>query len=272
MKKRKIFFGYIIRLAVSLTDPPAQWYLYNRLSTVDERFCRGGLSINSITNHQSLAREVADFLRRELLVSSKYSQGTFIREEELARELNISRAPVREALKELEGQGLVRSIPRKGSIVLGFTPGDVEELYDIRFALETQVFEALVKDRLLSEEDYGRMNGLYEELLDVASSSMEKSEKVITFSRIDLDFHLYIAERSGRPWTIRILKGVYFQLHQAMVQHLEKEEELAYSAMEHLKIIQSLKEGNLDALRESRHYSYFHRRLRDREKLEASGM
>ena len=116
------------------------------------------------------------------------------------------------------------------------------------------------------------MNGLYEELLAVASSSMEKSEKVIAFSRLDLDFHLYIAERSGRPWTIRILKGVYFQLHQAMVQHLEKEEELAYSAKEHLKIIQSLKEGNLDALRESRHYSYFHRRLRKREKLEAYGM
>ena len=257
--------GFLDRLSV-------RWYLYNRLSTVDDRTCRGGLSINSIANHQSLAREVADFLRRELLVSAKYSQGTFIREEELARELNISRAPVREALKELEGQGLVRSIPRKGSMVLGFSPGDVEELYDIRFALETQVFEVLVKDGLLSGGDYERMHSLFRELLAVASSSMEKNEKVLAFSRIDLDFHLFIAERSGRPWTIRILRGVYFQLHQAMVQHLESEEELAYAAREHLKIIQSLQEGDLDALRESRHYSYFHRRLRKREKVEASGM
>ena len=130
----------------------------------------------------------------------------------------------------------------------------------------------LVKERLLSDGDYEKMNSLFGELLDVASSSMEKNEKVLAFSRIDLDFHLFIAERSGRPWTIRILRGVYFQLHQAMVQHLEKEEELAYSAREHLKIIQALREGNLDALRESRHYSYFHRRVRTREKMAASGM
>jgi DNA-binding GntR family transcriptional regulator len=249
-----------------------QWYLYNRLSTVDDRLSRGGFSINSIANHQSLAKEVADFLRRELLISAKYPQGTFIREEELARELNISRAPVREALKELEGQGLVRSIPRKGSMVLGFSPEDVEELYDIRFALETQVFEALVKERLLSDDDCERMNSLFNDLLAVASSSMEKDEKVIAFSRIDLEFHLFIAERSGRPWTIRILRSVYFQLQQAMVQYLESEEELAYSAREHLKIIRSLKEGDLDALRESRRYSYFQRRLRKREKVEASGI
>ena len=157
-------------------------------------------------------------------------------------------------------------------MVLGFSPGDVEELYDIRFALETQVFEVLVKDGLLSGGDYERMHSLFRELLAVASSSMEKNEKVLAFSRIDLDFHLFIAERSGRPWTIRILRGVYFQLHQAMVQHLESEEELAYSAREHLKIIQSLQEGDLDALRESRHYSYFHRRLMKREKLEVSGL
>lgn len=244
------------------------------LSTVDtcSFFKRGGFSINTIANHQSLAREVADFLRRELLVSQKYSQGTFIREEELARELNISRAPVREALKELEGQGLIRSIPRKGAMVLGFTSDDVEELYDIRFALETQVFEVLVNEARLKEEDYEKMYNLFQELLAVSSSSMDKSDKVIAFSRIDLEFHLFIVERSGRPWTIRILKGVYFQLHQAMLQHLEKEEELAYSAKEHLKIIQSLREGDLLSLRENRHYSYFHRRVLDREKSPAAEM
>lgn len=230
-------------------------------STVDQKLWRtqGGFIIDSILIHQSLASEVADYLRRELLVSDKYSDGVFIREEELARELNISRAPVREALRELEGQGLVRAIPRKGSMVLGFSSAEVEELYDIRLALEKQIFEALIGKNLLSKEDFEELHRLFNELLKVASSSMERTEKTLAFSKIDLEFHLYIAKRAERPWTFRILRGVYYQIHQAMIQYLAGEE-LVYSAREHQRIIHSLKEGNLDALRKNRYYSYFVRR------------
>ena len=216
-------------------------------------------------DHKSLAREVADFLRKDILLSRTYPAGSFIREEELARELNISRAPVREALKELEGQGLIRSIPRKGAVVLGFSPADAEELYDIRFALETQIFETLVKNSLLTEADYEKMNTLYSELLSAASGERKKEDRVLAFSRIDLEFHLFIAERSGKPWTIRILRGVYFQLHQAMLRYLEDEDELISSAKEHLKIIEALKKGDLKVLRENRHYSYYSRRTRRRK-------
>ena len=218
-----------------------------------------------------MASEVADYLRRELLVSDKYAGGVFIREEELARELNISRAPVREALRELEGQGLVRAIPRKGSMVLSFSPAEVEELYDIRLALENQIFEALIAQNLLSEEDYDELHRLFSELLTVASSSIKRTEKTLAFSKIDLEFHLYIAERAERPWTFKILRGVYYQIHQAMIQYLAGEE-LVYSAREHQKIIHSLKERNLEALRKSRYHSYFVRRtgcMEDREPLGA---
>ena len=215
---------------------------------------------------------MADFLRKDILLSRRYTAGSFIREEELAQELRISRAPVREALKELEGQGLIRSIPRKGAMVLGFSPDDAEELYDIRFALETQIFETLVHRSLLSESDYEKMHSLYAELLSVASGGGAKEDKVLAFSRIDLDFHLFIAERSGKTWTIRILRGVYFQLHQAMLRHLEDEDELVSSAKAHLKIIEALKKGDLGALRENRHYSYFSRRVRKKENWPPSGV
>ena len=214
---------------------------------------------------------MADFLRKDILLSRTYPAGSFIREEELARELSISRAPVREALKELEGQGLIRSIPRKGAVVLGFSSDDAEELYDIRFALETQIFETLVTKSLLREADYERMYALYSELLSVASGGGEKEDKVLAFSRTDLEFHLFIAERSGRAWTIRILRGVYFQLHQAMLRHLEDEDELASSAKAHLKIIEALKKGDLESLRENRHYSYFSRRVRKKRELAPIG-
>ena len=215
---------------------------------------------------------MADFLRKDILLSRTYPAGSFIREEELARELNISRAPVREALRELEGQGLIRSIPRKGAVVLGFSPDDAEELYDIRFSLETRIFETLIERDLLTEDDYDRLYALYSELLSVASGEGGKDDKVLAFSRVDLEFHLFIAERSGRPWTIRILKGVYFQLHQAMLRHLEDEDELVSSAKDHLKVIEALKKRDLKSLRENRHYSYFSRRVRKKENWPRSGI
>ncbi len=179
---------------------------------------------------------------------------------------------MREALKELEGQGLIRSIPRKGAVVLGFSPDDAEELYDIRFALETRIFETLVERNLLTEDDYDHLYSLYSELLSVASGDGGKDDKVLAFSRIDLEFHLFIAERSGKPWTIRILRGVYFQLHQAMLRHLEDEDELVSSAKAHLKIIEALKKGDLESIRENRHYSYFSRRVRKKENWPRSGI
>ncbi len=215
---------------------------------------------------------MADFLRKDILLSRTYPAGSFIREEELARELNISRAPVREALKELEGQGLIRSIPRKGAVVLGFSPDDAEELYDIRFTLETRIFETLVEGDLLTEDDYSHLYGLYSELLSVASGEGGKDDKILAFSRIDLEFHLFMAERSGRPWTIRILRGVYFQLPQAMLRHLEDEDELVSSAKAHLKIIEALKKGDLDSLRENRLYSYFSRRVRKKRNWPRPGI
>ena len=87
--------------------------------------------------HHSLSEEVAEYLLTQLLVSDQYPCGTFIREEEVARLLNISRAPVREALRILDSQGLVKSIPRRGALVIEYSEEDVAELYDIRFALES---------------------------------------------------------------------------------------------------------------------------------------
>ena len=89
-----------------------------------------------VFTHDNLSERVADYIRRGLLYSNRYKKGQHMLENEIAEELQISRAPVREALRELEGQGLLVFVPRKGVFVANFDQEDMLEIYDIRYMLE----------------------------------------------------------------------------------------------------------------------------------------
>ncbi len=74
---------------------------------------------------------------RSALLSGQYLPGTWLREEQLAAEYAASRTPVREALRRLESDGLVEIVPRRGVLVVDLALEDLDEVYDIRSALET---------------------------------------------------------------------------------------------------------------------------------------
>ena len=73
---------------------------------------------------------------RDRILNEEYENGQKLNELSLANELKISRTPIREALKQLELEGLVESIPNKGVYVKGFSPRDIDDMFEIRLALE----------------------------------------------------------------------------------------------------------------------------------------
>ena len=73
---------------------------------------------------------------REGIITGRYAPGDRLRERELSEDLGVSRVPVREALRNLEFQGFVTILPRRGAIVRVMTAQDVTELFDLRSALE----------------------------------------------------------------------------------------------------------------------------------------
>jgi DNA-binding GntR family transcriptional regulator len=80
-----------------------------------------------------------DLVREEIrqrISDGQFPPGSTMVERELATELGVSRVPVREALRTLEAEGFVHVVPRKGVIVRELSRTDVEELYDVREALE----------------------------------------------------------------------------------------------------------------------------------------
>ncbi|MDY0179395.1 MAG: GntR family transcriptional regulator, partial [Synergistaceae bacterium] len=111
-------------------------------------------------SHENLNRKVAEYLREEILWSGRFRTGQHIQEMEIAEELNISRAPVREALRELEHQGIVNYLPRRGTFVATFDHDDFQEIADIRFMIESRVIDILVGEGRLGPEDFRRLRGL----------------------------------------------------------------------------------------------------------------
>ena len=73
---------------------------------------------------------------RDQVIGGAYVGGTKLQSEKIAVELNISRMPVREALRQLDAEGLVTILPNRGAIVTPLTPPDIEELFRIRAVLE----------------------------------------------------------------------------------------------------------------------------------------
>lgn len=81
-------------------------------------------------------REVLFERLRGMILSGYYQSGTKLREEELAGQFGVSRTPVRESLRKLESEGLVRYLPHRGVVVNQISPDDLAEIYPVRAMLE----------------------------------------------------------------------------------------------------------------------------------------
>ncbi len=91
----------------------------------------------------STGDRVASELRMQI-ISGLIESGAILSENKLAADFNVSRSPIREALKILSAENLIR-LERMGAVVIGLTEKDIEEIYDVRLLIESFVFERLIK-------------------------------------------------------------------------------------------------------------------------------
>jgi len=195
-------------------------------------------------SHKSLKSEVADYLKEQIFLEN-YVGGDRIVESNVADELDVSRAPVREAIKELESQGLVETVPRKGTFVVEFNQDEIQELFDIRVMLEERVFEILIKEKILTEDDFNYLEDLVDEMVYIAESNKDKNEKIVLVNKRDMKFHSYLWKKSKSKWTNKILTTLYYQLQLAMIIDAKKEDNLKEASLKHKDIIKCLKEHNV---------------------------
>jgi len=139
---------------------------------------------------------------RTAIISGYFEPGERLIEARLSHELGTSRGPVREALRQLENEGLVMSFHYRGAIVLGVSDEEVHEvLIPIRLTLERYSFTRALG--VLTDDDFAEL-GKQIWLLEQAG----KANDLIKLVEADLRFHEIVISASGQPHTVQIWRTI----------------------------------------------------------------
>lgn len=117
-----------------------------------------------------LRQQVLDVLRQAIL-SFHYAPGQRLIERELIEEIGVSRTTIREALRELAAEGLVKTIPQKGAVVVVPSPQEALELYELRAVLEALAVRRFTE--VASDEQVAELRAAFEQLAEAASGEGE---------------------------------------------------------------------------------------------------
>lgn len=138
---------------------------------------------------------VADWLRADIL-SGRLAPGSRLRQDVIGAEYGVSHIPVREAFRRLEAEGLVSVRPRHGAIVTSLSAGEIEELYEMRVALECAAMRAVVPR--ISSESLSRAAVI----LDDIDRDPER------WPELNTAFHLALYREAGRPRMLALISSL----------------------------------------------------------------
>ena len=157
-------------------------------------------AVRPLDDHQSLRERIVVRLR-QAIITGDLSPKTRLTEPDLARQLNVSRTPLREAIRQLEAEGFVTTVPRVGCFVTEITPQDAADVYAIRM-----VIEGLAARQAAENPDPAKRKTLEAILADLAGRTADYRQ----YHEISGKFHDIIVSLSGN----RRLQGIYHSLAQ----------------------------------------------------------
>ncbi len=188
------------------------------------------------TDDRSLRIRVFNAIENAIL-DGEYRDGDSLNELKLSKELGVSRTPVREALMQLELEGLVRNVPNKGAVVIGVTEQDIHDIYEIRIRIEG-LAARLCAENITDDELHA-----LEQIVDLQEFYLLKNDTEQIW-KLDGDFHkiIYDASRS-RPLRFT-LSNFHNYIKKARDISVQTEGRAEKTVAEHRAILDAIKEHN----------------------------
>ena len=150
---------------------------------------------------QSLPSAVADKLR-EQIIRGEIPEGAQLRQDAIATQYQVSRIPVREALRQLDAEGLIAIVPNRGAIVPALSPSDIGELFSIRALLEPEVLKQSIPH--LTDEDFSEAEAVLREYV----SELRRPDHLSAWGRLNWQFHSILYSRANQPRFMAIIRNV----------------------------------------------------------------
>jgi DNA-binding GntR family transcriptional regulator len=190
-------------------------------------------------------KEHAYRLLRQRLEGGAVRAGCRLSDDALAKEIGISRGPIREAISQLTSEGLVEHRPRRGVFVREPSRREIEELYEVRFALES--FAAAKAAMIASKEQIAELQRLHQKALatvqDCRSMPNQVADNELTnrFLAADMQFHLHIIHAAGNQRLFDMVEDCKILIR--VFAHVPVEHDLrlmADSTQQHASIIEAI--------------------------------
>jgi DNA-binding GntR family transcriptional regulator len=171
---------------------------------------------------------------KQLILRGELSNNAAVSENALARRFQVSRTPVREAIKRLELEGFVKVIPNQGIMIKEVSINEVKEIYDLRIAIEEFVVKELAE--LLSEDDFR----VLEESLKKQEKALEKRD-AIAFHEEDRKFHDYFMRSYGNTMIVDFISKLRDRIEGINVHLLRQPGNMNLFFREHGRIFEALR-------------------------------
>ncbi|MDI7258818.1 MAG: GntR family transcriptional regulator [Thermodesulfobacteriota bacterium] len=188
----------------------------------------------------ALSEKVVSILR-EAIAKGELVPGERLPEKFLSEQLGVSRAPIRDAFRILELEGLVQIIPQKGARIKGLTVKDVESIYELRSTLDSLAIRLAVPN--LREEDFSYLGKLLQQM-----KGCIKKRDTNSYKNLNSEFHDFFYQKSQNQWLCDVNKGLMKHIMRLRSFSLARPKRLKESYEDHVNIFEALKrEKNAEA-------------------------
>jgi len=179
---------------------------------------------------------------KESIIARKFLPGEMIYERDIALELGVSRSPVREALQNLQDEGWLTVMPRRGSVVNPLSPVEIEEVLQIRTIIAAASLHIAAKRM-------GASDTAYLHSLIVRQEKAAAANDRHTFLEVDMEFHLTLVRLTGNRRLVGIAGNLLDSFRRIAAEVIQMEGFSASSVDDHKDIMEALAQGDVKKAR-----------------------
>lgn len=173
---------------------------------------------------------------REVIVSGELSENEPIRQEQIAAMFNVSKIPVREALKTLEAEGLVVFYRNRGAVVAAISEPELAQMFEVRILLESTILRLAVPN--MTQKNFKK--------IALACDRFIMEDDVSRWAELNWELHLAMYEAANRPFMVDLIKSIHDKLERYLRVQLTVADGLIQADKEHRMILEACKKGNSD--------------------------
>lgn len=179
---------------------------------------------------------------RERLMNHEFDESEMIRQERLAKEYNVSLSPVREALIQLEAEGLLTLVRHHGYAITTLSIDDIQQLYELRALIEVELIKHAIPK--LTESDIAVAKQLHEAMKKI----YKRGTQTTAWTKINWQFHTTLYKPAEKGQLFAVIENVYQNINRYvhMQLKLRSSVDLARSIKEHGELLEYCEAGEAD--------------------------